>query len=78
MGGTASDRVGERARDEAMEGLYTMDVRGCTYVRRRGVIYVFAVVLSDLYIVNKSKAPREVSGILQQKTERAVCAVSRS
>ena len=78
MGGTASDRVGERARDEAMEGLYTMDVRGCTYVRRRGVIYVIAVVLSDLYIVNKSNAPRDVSGVTEQKNERAECRGTRN
>ena len=70
VGGTASDRVGESARDEAMEALYTMDVRMYAV---DGVVYVCAVVLSALYIVNKSKAPRDVWGILQQKTERAVC-----
>ena len=66
MGGTASDRVGESARDEAMEALYTMDVR---MYGVDGVVYVCAVVLSALYIVNKSKTLRDVSGITEQKNE---------
>ena len=38
-----------------------------------GVVYVCAVVLSALYIVNKSKTLRDVSGITEQKNERALC-----
>ena len=64
MGGRTSDRVGESAPDEAMEALYTMDVRMYAV---DGVVHVCAVVLSDLYIVNKSNAPRDVSGITEQK-----------
>ena len=70
MGGTASDRVGESARDEAMEALYTMDVR---MYGVDGVVYVCAVVLSDLYVVNKSNAPRDEWGVTEQKNERAEC-----
>ena len=56
--------MGESAPDEAIEALYTMDVRMYAV---GGIVYVCAVVLSALYIVNKSKAPRDVSGIMQQK-----------
>ena len=38
-----------------------------------GVIYVLAVVLSALYIVNKSKPLREVSVISERKKEGSVC-----
>ena len=40
-----------------------------------GVVYVCAVVLSDLYIVNKSNAPRDEWGVTEQKNERAECRV---
>ena len=56
VGGRTSDRVGESAPDEAIEALYTMDVRMYAV---DGVVYVCAVVLYALYIVNKSKALRE-------------------
>ena len=62
--------MGESPADEAIEAHVH---HGCTYERRRWVIYVCAVVLSDLYIVNKSNAPRDVSGVTEQKNERAVC-----
>ena len=64
VGGNASDRAGESAPDEAIEALYTMDVRMYAV---DGVVYVCAVVLSALYIVNKSKAPREEWGIMKEK-----------
>ena len=38
-----------------------------------GFKFVFENVVSDLYIVNKSNAPRDVSGVTEQKNERAVC-----
>ena len=72
VGGNASDRAGESAPDEAIEALYTMDVRMYAV---DGVVYVCAVVLSDLYIVNKSNAPRDEWGVTEQKNERAVCRV---
>ena len=55
--------MGESAPDEAIEALYTMDVRMYAV---DGVVYVCAVVLSALYIVNKSKTPRDVWGIIEQ------------
>ena len=64
VGGNASDRAGESAPDEAIEALYTMDVRMYAV---DGVVYVCAVVLSDLYIVNKSNAPRDEWGVTEQK-----------
>ena len=63
VGGNASDRAGESAPDEAIEALYTMDVRMYAV---DGIVYVCAVVLSALYIVNKSKTPRDVSWIMKQ------------
>ena len=70
MGGRTSDRVGESAPDEPIEALYSMDVRMNAV---DGVVYVCAVVLSDLYIVNKSNAPRDEWGVTEQKNERAEC-----
>ena len=70
MGGRTSDRVGESAPDEPIEALYSMDVRMNAV---DGVVYVCAVVLSDLYIVNKSKTLREVSRISERKKEGSVC-----
>ena len=69
VGGNASDRAGETAPDEAIEALYTMDVRMYAV---DGVVYVCAVVLSDLYIVNKSNAPRDEWGGHRTKNERAL------
>ena len=76
MGGRASDRGGEIAHDQAIPfrssctpWMY-VDVRMYSY-GVDGVIYVFAVVLSALYIVNKSKPLREVEGISEEKNEGA-------
>ena len=55
--------MGESARDEAIEALYTMDVR---MYGVDGVVYVCAVVLSDLYIVNKSESSARSEGIMEQ------------
>ena len=63
VGGNASDRAGESAPDEAIEALYTMDVR---MYGVDGVVYVCAVVLSDLYIVNKSESSARSEGIMEQ------------
>ena len=65
-----SSGVGESPADEAIEAHVH---HGCMYERRRWVIYVCAVVLSDLYIVNKSNAPRDEWGVTEQKNERALC-----
>ena len=70
MGGRTRDRVGESPADEAIEAHVH---HGCMYERRKWVIYVCAVVLSDLYIVNKSNASRDEWGVTEQKNERAVC-----
>ena len=63
MGGRTSDRVGESAPDEPIEALYSMDVRMNAV---DGVVYVCAVVLSDLYIVNKSESSARSEGIMEQ------------
>ena len=74
VGGNASDRAGESAPDEAIEALYTMDVRMYAV---DGVVYVCAVVLSDLYIVNKSNAPRDEWGVTEQKMRERYAVAGR-